>query len=1342
MKKNADEDSGGFAITNHGTMNSIGYMAAAQKKYKDKGVKLVYGCEFYSIPSLDEWAVLKQTEDEAKKEEKKKKKDKEDDDGDNLVFENEAESKAKYFDPIKRRNHLVLFAYNQKGLTNLYRLVTRSHREGFYRKPRIDFRMLEELNEGIVASSACIAGIPSYLSMQSENTEEAHKKYDKELFPLMEVFGKDRFYLELQFNKIPEQQIVNQHLVEYAKKTGYKLIVTADSHYPRPGDWKARELYRMLGYQMNKSQDIDKSILDKSIDELDCHLYLKNGDQLFKSYKDSPFAEMCPDEQLIKEAIERTYDIAHNFCENVRPDNTTKLPKPSKVVAGKISFEVLKDMTFAELKLKGLSTEQEYFDRLVHELKVIKKLNLSDYFLLMKEILDVLREHMLLGDGRGCLSERAMVRCAYGLKNIKEINVGDEVFDGNGNLCKVSNVFEYDINEDLIEIDAHYGGYPIQMTSDHKVLVSKVVREKDKSKLLQGYKYVGKKEPCWIEAKYIEEGDIVVCPKTNYSDDLKFIEIENPIYSYKRNAGGVKNLAKLAGVSASTVYSYKKPERSGRLARKKLEKFLDINNIDLSEVFTKNIVVAIPSKININFDFGKLLGLWISDGWLRTNVNSSVGFCCRKSEDSGEISKLLKDIFNISPTINDHKTKDLRQFTVNHKGLADWFRSFFPDYKCVSGTKYIPDSLFHTSEEFRSGLLLGLWSGDGSYKGKTKYSTVSKKLAEGVFSLLTSLGLHAAIKCSNRVERRKNFRKNLNWTEYSVVSAPYFKNVKTSSGFSYDNKYVYYRVRSVKKVSGYKKVYDITIPTTNSYLTDGFLVHNSGAGSLVNYLLDVTLLDPVKEGLLFERFLSSAKASADIDCDVEIREDALEILKDHFGNDNVIAISNYNKLQLKSIVKDISKLYGIEFFEVNAVTSVMEKEAKDKILADINNDQKLYNFNFEQALKYSPTFRAFIQKYPIIGVYAESLYQEIKSIGKHAGGIIVIPDAESCLPIIKIRGAEQSPITEGVSAQHLDYFGLIKYDILGLTTLKIIRRCIENILKIQGNEKPSIKDVWKFYNDNLRSERIDSKDEKVFKNVYHAGKFPSIFQFEQYKVQDFCMKAKPESVKDLAVLTSLFRPGPLSGQADKKYLNYDPFELKKEHPIIQKILGGTRGLIVFQEQFMKLAHELADLSLEEADVLRKILVKPSQELGEELKKKRDEYRIKFIEGCVNKGLARERATKLWDEEIIGFISYGFNKSLLFTESVSTYTEDGKKIKDKQILEIIVGDYVKSRDEETKEDIFVKVLNKHDHGVLELVEIELDNGKKVCCTVDHKFRTFDGRMLPLWKIMKENLDIVA
>jgi DNA polymerase-3 subunit alpha len=827
--KNAGEDSMAFAITDHGHMNGAGYIAALQKKIKGKGVpfKLIWGCEAYYIPSIDEWTILKQEQDAQKelekKEKKSKKKDSEDDEG--LVFENEKESKAKYFNPITRRNHLVLTAYNSKGLVNLYRLVTRSHREGFYKKPRIDFRMLKDCNEGLLVSTACLAGIPSWCSMQAPDMAAAHAMYDQQLGGLMDLFGKDRFFLELQFNKYPEQQLVNQHVVEYAKKTGFKLIATADSHYPKPEDWRARELYRMLGYQM-KGEDIDKSILEKTESELESHLYLKNGDQLYKSYEESEFGQNVQYNQIVKEAIERTYDIAHQMCENVFPDSTTKLPKPLKMKEGKTPFETLSSLAFDGLKKKGKANNKEYFDRLVYELKIIKKLNLSDYFLTKEDAVDTLRKQMLIGPGRG-----------------------------------------------------------------------------------------------------------------------------------------------------------------------------------------------------------------------------------------------------------------------------------------------------------------------------------------------------------------------------------------------------------------------------------------SGAGSLLNYVLQITSVDPIREGLLFERFLSSTKAEADIDTDVELRDKALDILKERFGQDNVIAISNYNKLQLKSIVKDLSKLYGVPFQEVNAVTSVMEKEAKQKILAEINHDQKLYEFSFKKARQFSPSFASFLEKYPNVAADVEFLYQEIKSIGKHAGGVIILPDAESCLPVIRTKKVDQSPINEGITAQHTKFFGLIKYDFLGLATLEIIDRCIQIILKEQGNKNPSVADVWEYYNKTLHPDVIDPKDIKVLQNVYWEGKWPSIFQFEEVNVQNFAKRVQPISVDEISQITALWRPGALGAGADKKYLEAN---IEKQHPIMDEILFPTRNCLIYQEQFMFLAHKLAGFTLEESDALRKMLVKPATDLTDDLRKQRAEYRQKFIDGCIVAGLSEERATLLWDDEIAHYISYGFNKSHSICYAYNSY----------------------------------------------------------------------------------------
>ena len=673
----------------------------------------------------------------------------------------------------------------------------------------------------------CVAGIPSWCSMQSATPAEAQKLYDQELFPLMELFGKDRFFLELQFNKLPEQKIVNQHLIEYANKTGYQLIATADCHYPDPKMYRDREIYRLLGHQMQK-ENIDLSILEKKEEDLEAHLYLKNGDQMLSTYRET-FKDVYPNEKLIIEAIERTHSIAHDFVCDVSPDSRIKLPKTFQITEKiQTPFDKLKQFVLDAVKQKGLNSKQ-YIDRAAYELKIIKNFNVEEYFLTMKEIIDTLKKHMLVGPGRG-----------------------------------------------------------------------------------------------------------------------------------------------------------------------------------------------------------------------------------------------------------------------------------------------------------------------------------------------------------------------------------------------------------------------------------------SGAGSLVNYLLGVTLLDPIKNGLLFERFLSPSRAELpDVDSDVESKDEALEALKNHFGKDIVLPISNYNRLTLKALIKDLSKLYGIPFQEVNSVTRVAETEARPHILEEIGHDQKLYEFTFEKAKQHSPTFNDFLKKYPHLGESIENLFKEVKAVSRHAGGILIVPDAESCLPIIKIRGIDQSPITEGITAQYLKYFGLVKFDILGLGTLRIIRRCIEIILKNEGKD-PNVINVWEFYNKFLHPDVIDQVDQKVFDKVYCAGRFPSVFQFEKGRVQSFCVRAKPRSLNDISALTALWRPGPLSGGADKKYIYYDENILKNEHPVIQEVLGETRGLLLYQEQFMLLAHKLAGFTLEEADKLRKLLVKPTTTDAERIKKERKEIGDKFIISCVKSGLTQKRAEQLWEKEILGFISYGFNKAHAQSYAYNSY----------------------------------------------------------------------------------------
>lgn len=796
-----------LAITDHGNMNSLGFCVSAAKEMRNRGMRFrpIFGIEAYVIPSLQSWHALKHGQPAA---------------SDENVIEDSEDSKntSRWYDPLNKRHHLVIFALNNSGLQNLFRLVSRSYRpENFYRFPRIDFDLLRNCNDGLAISTACVAGLPAWLSLQDPGSSQdaVMERYDRKLLPLLEIFGRDRAFLELQFNALPEQNVVNKHLIEFSKRTGFNLIAASDAHYCKKDLWKEREIYRVLGRQV-RGQEFDPSLIPQSVADLKCELYPHTADEIFAASQ-----KYCPDldPEIIKNAINRTHDIAWQLASDVSPDATIKLPAFA-CSKEQTPFDHLKSLCLDQLKQRGLAGKKEYVDRTIFELGVIKDKGVAEYFLTKKSILDVLRKKLLLGVGRG-----------------------------------------------------------------------------------------------------------------------------------------------------------------------------------------------------------------------------------------------------------------------------------------------------------------------------------------------------------------------------------------------------------------------------------------SGAGSLVNYLLNITLADPIKAGLLFERFISpSRQEMPDIDSDCEDKDIAFELLKNEFGADSVVAISNYNRLKLKSLVKDIAKLHGVPFSIVNHVTKVVEDEAKPAIMKEIGHDQKLYELSFEKAMEHSPTFNDFITEYPKVGESISVLFKSVKAISKHAGGVLIVPDAEKHMPIIRIRNVNQCPFTEGLTAQHLKHFGLVKFDVLGLSTLKIIRRCIELIIMKWGTPEPNANDVWDFYNQYLHPDVIDQSDAKVFENVYHRGRFPCIFQFAERGVQQFVMKAKPKNVMDLGVITSIWRPGPLQGSADKIYLKNRETAPVYDHPILEEVLSESLNVLSFQEHFLKLAHKLAGFSLDEADQLRKLLVKPSQELGEEMKQKRIEAGERFIAGCIEKGLSPERAHRLWHDEILGFVSYGFSSS--------------------------------------------------------------------------------------------------
>jgi DNA polymerase-3 subunit alpha len=415
----------GMAMTNHGNMNSFPECYEKAKEFKKQGrdFKFIPGVEAYYIASLDDWRVAKAAADQKRKEErettkvKRSKADADDDPG--VAVEDEDASKRidKFLDPVNRRHHLVLLPKSRKGLENIFRLVSRSNREGYYRFPRIDARMLKEHGEDVVVSSACVAGVPSWATYsqfpgktfdeltpdlldQPGAREAVMRAVGNEFDRLCDAVGSENVFAEIQFNKLAPQHLTNRVLIEFAKSNGMKLVAAADSHYCSPDLWRAREVYKLLGRISRNGQEINPNSIPSDVKQLKCELYPKNAEQMWNSYKEYCDGYDFYDDATMHEAIENAWHVAHDVIGEVTIDTSTKLPSFG-VHRGLTPFQTLVELCKEGMHKRRLERRSKYISRLKSELSVVKQLDNAVYFLTLKALVDCAREGCLLGPGRG-----------------------------------------------------------------------------------------------------------------------------------------------------------------------------------------------------------------------------------------------------------------------------------------------------------------------------------------------------------------------------------------------------------------------------------------------------------------------------------------------------------------------------------------------------------------------------------------------------------------------------------------------------------------------------------------------------------------------------------------------------------------------------------------------------------------------------------------------------------------------------------------------------------------------------------------------------------------------------
>jgi len=504
-------------------------------------------------------------------------------------------------------------------------------------------------------------------------------------------------------------------------------------------------------------------------------------------------------------------------------------------------------------------------------------------------------------------------------------------------------------------------------------------------------------------------------------------------------------------------------------------------------------------------------------------------------------------------------------------------------------------------------------------------------------------------------------------------------------------------------------VHDLTVEGTHSYNIDGVAVHNSAAGSLVAYLTGTTDVDPIEYDLIFERFHNNQKKSfPDIDTDFSDPSIVKEYVKNKYGADKVASISNWSTLSPKVVIKDVARSLRLggdkstAFKISNHITSIMPDS---KTLGEAMSD--------------SPAFAAYMQKYPDLYEYGNKLQNLTRNWSIHAAGLVI--GEEPLYQTVPLRiDSDGNVITQWEKTRCEDN-GLIKMDLLGLKTLTVIDNAFKLIESSTG-KKLTVKD-------------IDLTDQKVY-NMLGRGETSGVFQLES-SLTPYCIKLKPKDIEDISVINAIGRPSCLPAER-KRYANrrLGKEKVVYDHPNLERALKKTYGVLVYEEQAMFIAQDCAGWDLNQADALRKISKLKGKDKAMVLRTEAN-----FIKDCMShSGMKHKTGALIWKHYIEPLSGYAFNKSLHFSTKVSI-------IRNTENLELPIhliksGDLVHSRDEETKKKITTEVIENHCHGKLSVYEVELETGEKVSCTMNHKFRTKGGKMLPLWLILKENLDIVV
>ena len=385
----------------------------------------------------------------------------------------------------------------------------------------------------------------------------------------------------------------------------------------------------------------------------------------------------------------------------------------------------------------------------------------------------------------------------------------------------------------------------------------------------------------------------------------------------------------------------------------------------------------------------------------------------------------------------------------------------------------------------------------------------------------------------------------------------------------------------------------------------------SAAGSLVSYAMQITDVDPLQYGLLFERFLNPERVSPpdiDIDFCMHRRNQVIDYVTQKYGRENVSQIITFGTMGARGSIRDAGRALDIAYGEVDRIARLVPSGP---------------DVTLEKSLKKVKELRDLMsgdERYGQLMDVAQRLEGLSRHASTHAAGIVIAPKPlTELIPLYK----RKDEITTQYTMNDLERLGLLKMDFLALTTLTLIEQTLEQIREQSKLE--------------INLDQIDLQDEDTFR-LFSEGRTTGIFQFESRGMREILKQLQPSRFEDLIAMNALYRPGPIQGGMIDDFVarRHGKVRIRYEVPELEEILRETYGVIVYQEQVMQIASKLAGFSLGEADLLRRAMGKKKKKVMRAQKKK-------FLEGCRERGVDPKKAQKIYDL-IEQFAGYGFNKS--------------------------------------------------------------------------------------------------